>query len=68
VIELSGATERDCTLDELLAADEAFLASTVREVQPVAELDHHRFPPDRPVVDQLAADVGARIQAELQAA
>jgi branched-chain amino acid aminotransferase len=68
VIELSGATERECTLDELLAADEAFLASTVREVQPVAELDHHRFPSDRPVADQLAADVGARIQAELQAA
>ena len=68
VIELSGATERECTLEDLLAADEAFLASTVREVQPVAELDHHRFPADSPVADRLAADVSARILAELQAA
>ena len=68
LIELSGATERECTLEDLLAADEAFLASTVREVQPVAELDHHRFPADRPVADRLAADVSARIQAELQVA
>ena len=68
LIELSGATERECTLEDLLAADEAFLASTVREVQPVAELDHHRFPADSPVADRLAADVSARILAELQAA
>jgi len=68
LIELSGATERECTLEDLLAADEAFLASTVREVQPVAELDHHRFSADRPVADRLAADVSARIQAELQVA
>ena len=68
LIELSGATERECTVEDLLAADEAFLASTVREVQPVVELDHHRFPPDRPVADRLAADVSARILAELQAA
>ena len=68
LIELSGATERECTVEDLLAADEAFLASTVREVQPVAELDHHRFPADRPVADRLAADVSARILAELQAA
>jgi branched-chain amino acid aminotransferase len=68
LIELSGATERECTVEDLLAADEAFLASTVREVQPVAELDHHRFPADRPVADRLAADVSARIQAELPAA
>jgi branched-chain amino acid aminotransferase len=38
-IELSGAEERSCTLDELLAADEAFLASTTRELQPVASVD-----------------------------
>ncbi len=39
VIELSGAEERSCTLDELLAADEAFLVSTTRELQPVASVD-----------------------------
>jgi branched-chain amino acid aminotransferase len=42
-IELAGAQERSCTLDELLAADEAFLASTTRELQPVASVD------DRPI-------------------
>jgi len=39
VIELTDAEERSATLDELLAADEAFLASTTREVQPVATID-----------------------------
>lgn len=38
-IELSGAEERSLTLEELLAADEAFLASTTRELQPVASVD-----------------------------
>jgi branched-chain amino acid aminotransferase len=38
-IELGGAAEQACTLDELLAADEAFLASTTRELQPVASVD-----------------------------
>lgn len=39
VIELSGAQERSCTLDELLSADELFLASTTREIQSVASVD-----------------------------
>jgi branched-chain amino acid aminotransferase len=39
VLELADVEERSCTLDELLAADEAFLASTTREVQPVASVD-----------------------------
>jgi len=38
VIELAGAEERSCTLDELLGADEAFLVSTTREVQPVVAI------------------------------
>src|SRR5882762_8306280 len=38
-IEQSSAEERSCTLDELLGADEAFLASTTREVQGVAAVD-----------------------------
>src|SRR5215207_10076395 len=38
-IELASAEERSCTLDELFAADEAFLASTTRELQPVASVD-----------------------------
>jgi branched-chain amino acid aminotransferase len=39
VIELAEAQERSCTVEELLAADEAFLVSTTRELQPVASVD-----------------------------
>ncbi len=38
-----------CTLEDLFAADEVFLASTVREVQPVAAIDDHEFPGSAPV-------------------
>ncbi len=38
-LELADVEERSCTLDELHAADEAFLASTTRELQPVASVD-----------------------------
>jgi branched-chain amino acid aminotransferase len=39
VLDLGAGGERSLTLDELLAADEAFIASTTREVQPVASVD-----------------------------
>jgi branched-chain amino acid aminotransferase len=68
VIEVSGAVERPCTLEELLAADEAFLASTVREVQPVAAIDDRSFDGVAPVTTRLAAEVTARVRAELDAA
>ncbi len=35
----STSTEGEYTLDDLLGADEAFLASTVREVQPISSID-----------------------------
>jgi branched-chain amino acid aminotransferase len=38
-IELAGARERSCSLDELVGAAEAFLVSTTRELQPVASVD-----------------------------
>jgi len=44
VVELTGARERICTLEEIHAADEAFLASTVREVQAVAAVEDHDLP------------------------
>ena len=49
VIEVAGASERPCTLEELLAADEVFLASTAREVQPVAAIDERAFAAPGPV-------------------
>jgi len=65
VIELTGAHERPCTLEDLFAADEAFLASTTREVQPVAAVDGHTFAPHRPVTERAAAALRSHIEAEL---
>ena len=39
VLRLTGAQERAVTADELLETGEAFLASTIREVQPVARIE-----------------------------
>ena len=39
LIEHAGAVEEPTTLDTLQGAEEAFLASSVREVQPVATID-----------------------------
>jgi branched-chain amino acid aminotransferase len=44
VMELLPAEERSCPLAGLLAAEEAFLVSTTREVQPVAEVDGRALP------------------------
>jgi branched-chain amino acid aminotransferase len=65
VIEATRATERSCTLEELLRADEAFLTSTTREVQAVAAIDDRRFDGPGPVTEQTAAAVGALIRERL---
>ena len=64
VMEVSGAAERPCPLDELLHADEAFLASTTREVQPVAAIEERSFA-NGEVTARLAAEVGRHIQSQL---
>jgi len=64
-IDVSGASERTCTLEELSAADEAFLASTTREVQPVASVDSTTFAAVAPVTERIAAAVSERIRSEL---
>jgi branched-chain amino acid aminotransferase len=68
VIERAGAIERTCTLDELLAADEAFLASTVREVHPISAIDERSYSAPGPVTSTTADTVGAWIRSELTAA
>jgi branched-chain amino acid aminotransferase len=65
VMEVVGAAERPCPLDELLEADEAFLASTVREVQPVAAIEDRLFGSDGGVTARIAAEVAAHIRARL---
>ncbi|MGI8713237.1 MAG: aminotransferase class IV [Solirubrobacteraceae bacterium] len=66
VIDVAGGEEQVCTLPELIAADEVFLASTVREVQPVAALDDHEFTGPTPVAERTAAGVAERIRSELR--
>jgi branched-chain amino acid aminotransferase len=61
VLEVTGATERSCTLEDLGGADEAFLASTTREVQPIAAVDGHTFAADGLLTARAAAAVAERI-------
>jgi branched-chain amino acid aminotransferase len=68
VLEETGGQERSCTLEELSAADEAFIASTAREVHPVSALDDREFDAPGPVTTEIAAAVQARIRSELAAA
>jgi branched-chain amino acid aminotransferase len=65
VIELTDAVERPCTLPDLATADEAFLASTTREVQPVAAVDERTFADAGPVTTRAATALRARIRSEL---
>ena len=66
VIEETGATEAVCVLDELGEAEEAFIASSVREVMPIAAIDDLQLPAAPGPVTQRAAELLAqRIQREL---
>ncbi|HET6449255.1 MAG TPA: aminotransferase class IV [Conexibacter sp.] len=75
-IELADAAERSCTLDDLRGADEAFLVSTTRELQPVASIDGEAIGEGAaapgfaggPHSRDLAARLHARILADLDAA
>jgi branched-chain amino acid aminotransferase len=66
IIEVTGAQERVCTLEELYDADEAFLASTAREVQTVASIDSHEYAGPSPVTDRTREAVMARIAEQLR--
>ena len=44
IVEELDVTEGEYGLEDLLAADEAFLASTVREVQPITAIDSRQLP------------------------
>ncbi len=68
VIDVTGAGERETTLEDLLAADEVFLASTMREVHPVGTVDDREYPADAPVTAGAAEAVGRRVAEELAGA
>jgi branched-chain amino acid aminotransferase len=67
VIEHARAKERPCTLDDLAGADEAFIASTTREVQPVSAIDERSFDAPGPVTVDAAMRVSAHIRVQLDA-
>jgi branched-chain amino acid aminotransferase len=67
LFELTGARERPCTLDDLRAADEAFLASTVREVQAVACVEDHAYSGPDPLTEEASRLLRDRIADELAA-
>jgi branched-chain amino acid aminotransferase len=67
LIELTGAVERPTPSDDLLRAREAFLASTIREVQPVSAIEDRDMGPvgERTLqaADLLRGDISAALEA-----
>jgi branched-chain amino acid aminotransferase len=68
LLEECEVSERPCTLDDVRAADEAFIASSVREVMPIAAVDDIELPSAPGPVTQAAREALARrIERELGA-
>ncbi len=65
LLELLGGEERPLTTEDLLQAREAFLASTIREVQSVAAVEETTFPETGEVTRKAAAAFRAYVEAEL---
>jgi branched-chain amino acid aminotransferase len=69
IIEESGAVEEPCTLEDLGAAQEAFMASSVREILPIATIDDLELPAaPGPLTLQALQALTQRIGRELGAA
>jgi branched-chain amino acid aminotransferase len=67
LLEVMDVEERSCTLDDVRAADEAFLASTVRSALPVSAVDDIELAVDGPVTAEAGRTLEARIADELAA-
>ena len=66
VIELGDAREAVCTMADVAAADEAFIASTVREAMPISVVDEIVLPAaPGPVTRRCGERLRARVEAEL---
>ncbi len=66
VIEECEAVEQPCTLEDLAVAEEAFIASTVRVVMPIAAVDEIELPAaPGPVTAAAAERMDRRIEREL---
>jgi branched-chain amino acid aminotransferase len=69
VIEECDAAEEPCTLADLRGAEEAFIASTVREVMPIAAIDDLQLPAaPGPVTLRAREALAQRIERDLGAA
>ena len=69
LLEECEVSERPCTLDDVRAAEEAFIASTVREVMPIAAVDDIELPSaPGPVTRDAHARFQRRVERELAAA
>lgn len=68
VVASGDVAEESYTLDDLRRADEAFLASTIREVQAVSAVDEIEIPAGGRVTAAAAQALRERIEAELGAA
>lgn len=66
LIELTGAEEAICTMEDLQRAEEAFIGSTVREVMPIATIDDIELPAaPGPATREARAALSRRIEQEL---
>lgn len=61
VMQVTDAVEHETTLAELMTAEEAFLASTIREVQPICRIDDVELPAPGPVSAATAAAVASHM-------
>jgi branched-chain amino acid aminotransferase len=69
VVEEAGALEEPCTLADLRGAQEAFIASTIREVMPIAAIDDQQLPEaPGPVTLRAREALARRIERDLGAA
>jgi branched-chain amino acid aminotransferase len=69
LLEECEVTERPCTLDDVRVAEEAFIASTVREVMPISVIDEIELPSaPGPVTIDSHARFQRRVERELAAA
>lgn len=68
IVEALAPREEACTLEELASADEAFIASSVREVMPIASIDGRPLPAvGGPLTRTAQAALTEAIQRELAA-
>jgi branched-chain amino acid aminotransferase len=65
VMALVEVEERQATPDDLARATEAFLASTTREVQPVARIEERELPADGQRTREAAAALRAHIESSI---